>query len=63
MNWKSTTLGHALGVQAIASIALFTGHLSGEAWVAASTLALGIYSVADVAQKRIAANGQKEEAA
>lgn len=63
MNWKSTKLGHALGVQAIASIALFTGHLSGEAWVAASTLALGIYSVADVAQKRIAASGQEKETA
>lgn len=53
LNWQSTKFAHALLVQAIASVALFTGHLDGGAWVAASTLALGIYAVADVAQKRI----------
>ncbi len=35
-----------------ASIALFTGHMDAATWVAASTIALGIYSIADVVQKR-----------
>lgn len=56
MNWKSTKFVHALGVQFVASVALFTGHIDGGTWVAASTLALGIYSISDVAQKRITAN-------
>ena len=56
MNWASTKFVHAIGVQLIASVAMFTGHLSGAEWIAASTIALGIYSIADVAQKRIASN-------
>jgi hypothetical protein len=52
MNWQSTKFIHALSVQAIASVALFTRHLDGATWVAASTIALGIYSIADVIQKR-----------
>lgn len=52
MNWRGTKFIHALSVQAIASVALFTGHLDGPTWVAASTIALGIYAAADVIQKR-----------
>jgi hypothetical protein len=52
VNLSSTKFIHAMGVQVVASIALFTGHLDGATWVAASTIALGIYSVADVMQKR-----------
>lgn len=53
MNWSSTKFVHALLVQVVASVALFTGHLDGGTWVAASTIALGIYSIADVAQKKV----------
>ena len=53
LNWQSTKFLHAILVQIIASVALFSGHLDGGTWVAASTLALGIYAVADVAQKRM----------
>lgn len=53
MNWQSTKFLHAIGVQAVASVALFTGHLDGSTWVAASTIALGIYSIADVAAKKV----------
>jgi len=54
MNWASTKFVHALGVQLVASVGLFTGHLDGPTWVAASTIALGIYAAADVAQKKLA---------
>lgn len=53
LNLSSTKFWHALLVQLVASVALFTGHMDGSTWVAASTIALGIYSLADVAQKRI----------
>lgn len=52
INWQSTKFLHAILVQLVASVALFTKHLDGGTWVAASTLALGIYSIADVAAKR-----------
>jgi hypothetical protein len=54
VNIKSTKFLHAMGVQVVASIGLFTGHLDGATWVAASTIALGIYAAADVAQKKLA---------
>ena len=54
MNWQSTKFLHAGFVQLIASVALFTRHLTGAEWIAASTIALGIYAAADVAQKRLA---------
>ena len=53
MNWQSTKFVHALLVQGVASIALFTGHMDGPTWVAASTIALGIYSITDVMQKKV----------
>ena len=58
LNLSSTKFWHAIGVQLVASIALFTGHLEGSLWVSASTLALGSYSIADVAHKRITTNAQ-----
>jgi hypothetical protein len=56
MNWKSTKFVHALGVQLVATVALFTDHLTGAEWITASTIALGIYAVADVASNRLAKN-------
>ena len=52
MNWQSTKFIHAIGVQIVASVALFTDFLTGAEWIAASTIALGIYSWAEVTQKR-----------
>jgi hypothetical protein len=52
VNITSTKFIHAIGAQAVACIALFTGHLDGATWVAATTITLGIYSLADVVQKR-----------
>jgi hypothetical protein len=51
VNWRSTKFQHAAFVQLLASVALFTEHLSGSEWIAASTIALGIYTAGDVAQK------------
>lgn len=51
MNWKSTKFLHGMFVQLMATVMSFTGHLDGSEWIAASTIALGIYSAADVAQK------------
>lgn len=60
MNWQSTKFAHALLVQLVASVALFTRHIDGGTWVAASTLALGIYSIADVASKRVERNANPD---
>jgi hypothetical protein len=51
VNWKSTKFQHAAFVQGVATVAMFTSHLSGAEWIAASTIALGIYTAGDVAQK------------
>lgn len=51
MNWRSTKFQHAAFVQLLASVALFTGHLTGAEWIAASTIALAVYTAGDVAQK------------
>lgn len=53
INWQSTKFIHAMAVQAVASVGLFTGHIDGPTWVAASTVSLGIYSIADVMQKKV----------
>jgi hypothetical protein len=52
INWQSTKFIHALLVQVVASVALFTRHMDAPTWVAASTIALGIYSIADVMQRK-----------
>lgn len=35
-----------------ATVGLFTGHLDGNQWITAVTLVLGMYSAANVAEKR-----------
>ncbi len=48
-------------VQVTGAVALFTGKIDGGTYVALSTLALSIYGVAVVADKRL--NGRAQEAA
>ena len=57
MNWQSTKFWHAMFVQIVSAVALFTNHLGPETWLGVSTIALGIYAVADVAQKKVQAGG------
>lgn len=52
MNWKSTKFVQSAFVQLTGAIALFIGKIDGGVYVALSSLALTIYAVADVAQKR-----------
>jgi predicted rRNA methylase YqxC with S4 and FtsJ domains len=54
MNWKSTKFLSASFVQVTGAIALFVGKVDGGTYVALSSLALGIYAVADVAHKKLA---------
>ena len=54
MNIKSTKFLQAAFVQVTGAIALFVGKVDGGTYVALSTLALSIYAVADVVQKRVA---------
>ena len=53
MNWKSTKFQQSAFVQVTGAIALFMDKIDGGTYVALSTLALSIYAVADVAQKRL----------
>jgi hypothetical protein len=53
MNWKSTKFQQSAFVQVTGAIALFVGKIDGGTYVALSTLALSIYAVADVAQKKL----------
>ena len=53
MNWKSTKFQQSAFVQVTGAIALFVDKIDGGTYVALSTLALSIYAVADVAQKRL----------
>jgi hypothetical protein len=53
MNWKSTKFAQAVFVQITGAVALFTGKIDGGTYVALSTIALGIYATADVADKRL----------
>ena len=52
MNWRSTKFAQAIFVQITGAVALFVGKVDGGTYVALSTLALSIYAVADVVQKR-----------
>ena len=52
MNIKSTKFIQSAFVQITGAIALFVGKVDGGTYVALSTLALSIYAVADVVQKR-----------
>ena len=53
MNWKSTKFVQSVFIQVTGAIALFAGKVDGGTYVALSTLALSIYAVADVVQKRV----------
>ena len=53
MNWKSTKFQQSAFVQVTGAIALFMDKIDGGTYVALSTLALSIYAVADVAQKKL----------
>ena len=53
VNWRSTKFVQAAFVQVTGAIALFISKIDGGTYVALSTLALSIYAVADVAQKRV----------
>ncbi len=54
MNWKSTKFVQSVFIQVTGAVALFIGKIDGGTYVALSSLALTIYAVADVAQKRMA---------
>ena len=56
INWRSTKFLQSAFVQVTGAVALFIGKIDGGTYVALSTLALSIYAVADVAQKRIQAS-------
>lgn len=53
MNWKSTKFVHAMFVQVVSAIMVFTRHIDQSIWLSVTTIALGIYSLADVAQKKV----------
>ena len=57
MNWRSTKFLQAAFIQVTGALALFVGKVDGGTYVALSTLALSIYAVANVAQKRMTAGG------
>ena len=57
VNWRSTKFQQSLFVQITGAVALFADKVDGGTYVALSTLALSIYAVADVVQKRVEANG------
>lgn len=56
INWRSTKFLQSAFVQVTGAVALFIDKIDGGTYVALSTLALSIYAVADVAQKRIEAS-------
>lgn len=61
MNWKSTKFQQSAFVQVTGAVALFLDKIDGGTYVALSTLALSIYAVADVAQKRLMKGSSDEE--
>jgi hypothetical protein len=52
MNWRSTKFQQAAFIQITGAVALFMDKVDGGTYVALSSLALTIYAVADVMQKR-----------
>lgn len=52
MKYLSRKFIAASFVQLVSTVALFSGHLSGAEWIAAASLALGIYGAANVAEAR-----------
>ena len=53
MNVRKTKFIQAAFVQVTGAIALYLGKVDGGTYVALSTLALGIYAAADVADKKL----------
>jgi hypothetical protein len=49
---QNVRLWHALAVQAVSAVALFTGHMDGGTFVAASTITLGIHAAGEYAIKK-----------
>jgi hypothetical protein len=52
MNWRSTKFQQSAFIQITGALALFLGKIDGGTYVALSSLALTIYAIADVVQKR-----------
>jgi hypothetical protein len=61
INWRSTKFIQSAFVQITGALALFLDKIEGGTYVALSTLALSIYAVADVAQKRITQDDGDED--
>lgn len=57
MRWNSTKFVQAVFVQVTGAIALYVDKIDGGTYVALSTIALSIYAVADVADKRLNPGG------
>ena len=52
MDYRSRKFLLAVTALAVSAVALFKGDLDGGTWVAALTLILGLYSAANVMEKR-----------
>lgn len=52
INWRSTKFLQSAFIQVTGAIALFMGKIDGGTYVALSSLALTIYAVTDVADKK-----------
>ena len=52
VNWRSTKFVQSVFVQVTGAIALFADKVDGGTYVALSSLALSIYAIADVVQRR-----------
>lgn len=61
MNWKSTKFQQSAFIQVTGAVALFIDKIDGGTYVALSTLALSIYAVADVAQKKLMKGVESED--
>lgn len=57
MKLSSSKFLQAVFVQITGAVALFIGKIDGGTYVALSTIALGIYATADVADKRLNREG------
>jgi hypothetical protein len=52
VNWRSTKFILTAFILLVSATALFAELIEGGTWIAVSTLVLGVYASADVAQKR-----------
>lgn len=52
IRWTSTKFVQAVFIQVTGAIALFVDKIDGGTYVALSTLALSIYAIADVVQRK-----------